>query len=163
MNNDFSNEFNVVTRETIRAKAAAKMGFDHTSALDLVSRSDYATDEQYLDAAVKAEMERNSEYNKIRRKLAAEYQRRNEEAERKAQAERFKEIRSNVQLDSTDIKEIDAEAAEKARRDLAAGRIAASELGKTVEKYAQVLTEKRKDTRASNQHFNDIIRGMVRG
>lgn len=154
-------EANIVTSDVIKAKAAAKMGLDQPSALDLVSRRDYSSDEAYLDAAVKAELERsNPEYQAIRRRLAAEYRERNEETERKAQAEKYKEIRSNVQLWDTDIRAIDAEAAEMARRDLAAGRIGASEVGKTIEKYAKELTEKRKDTKAANQHFNEILRGM---
>lgn len=154
----------IVTRDTIKAKAAAKMGFDQPSALDLVSRRDYSSDEAYLDAAVKAEMERSSpEYQAIRRKLAAEYQQRHEEAERKVQAEKFKEIRSNVQLWDSDTRAIDAEAAEMAHRDLAAGRIGASEMGKTIEKYAKELTEKRKDNKAQNQLMSEIIRGAMRG
>lgn len=44
--------------------------------------------------------------------------------------------------------QIFTEATERARRDLAAGRIRASELAPTIESYAKNLTEKRKDTLA---------------
>lgn len=154
----------IETPDTVKAKVAEKLGFDQSSALDLVSRSRYASDDEYLDAAVKAELERsNPEYQAIRRRLAAEYRQRQEEAERKAHAEEYKEIRSNVQLWDTDTRAIDTEATEMARRDLAAGRIGASEMGKTIEKYAKDLTEKRKDSRASDQLFNNIIRSAALG
>ena len=50
---------------------------------------------------------------------------------------------------------------EEYRRDLAANRIAASELGRTVEHYAQKLGEKRKDEKASGALFNAMLRGKL--
>lgn len=69
-------------------------------------------------------------------------------------------IRSCIGLDSVDKKNIDAEAAELARRDLGAGRIAASDLGESIEKYAVQLSEKRKNEKASAELFNRILRGQ---
>ena len=42
---------NIETRESVEAKAKAALGFDLSSALDLVNRTDYSSVEQYLDAA----------------------------------------------------------------------------------------------------------------
>ena len=53
------------------------------------------------------------------------------------------------------------EAAALARRDLSANRIAASDLGATIEKYAAELTEKAKDSKASNALFNAMLRGQL--
>lgn len=79
---------NIETAESVREKAKAALGLDLTSALDIVTRGDYADDEQYLDAAVKAEMERsNPEYRAIRSRLKAELRQRTEQEERKAQSE----------------------------------------------------------------------------
>ena len=50
----------IETRESTREKARAALGLDLSSALDLVSRGDYDSEEAYLDAAVKAEMARSS-------------------------------------------------------------------------------------------------------
>ena len=55
----------------------------------------------------------------------------------------------------------DEEAAALARRDLSANRIAASDLGATIEKYAAELTEKAKDSKASNALFNAMLRGQL--
>lgn len=54
-----------------------------------------------------------------------------------------------MSLDSVDKHNIDEEAAALARRDLSANRIAASDLGATIEKYAAELTEKAKDSKAA--------------
>lgn len=153
---------NIETRESVEAKAKAAFGVDLSSALDLVKRSDYDTDEQYLDACTRAELERSSpEYRAARSRLKAEYHARQEEQERKAQAENYKAIRSSVSLDSVDKHNIDEKAVTLARRDLSANRIAASDLGATIEKYAAELTEKAKDSKASNALFNAMLRGEL--
>lgn len=153
---------NIETRESTREKACAALGLDLSSALDLVSRSDYDSDEAYLDACARAEMERSSpEYRSIRSHLKAELRQRTEQEERKVQGEAYKAIRAGVSLDSVDQKNIDTEAADLARRDLAAGRISASALGATIEKYARDLSEKKKDSKASNALFNAMLRGQM--
>lgn len=153
---------NIETAESVKEKAKAAFGFDLSSALDLCSRSDFATDEQYLDACTRAELERSSpEYRAARSRLKSEFRARQEEQERKAQAENYKAIRANIGLDSVDKHNIDEEAADLARRDLAANRIPASELGATIERYAQELSEKKKDSKASNALFNAMLRGQL--
>lgn len=153
---------NIETAESTRAKAAAKMGLDLTSALDLVNRSDYPNEEVYLDACARAELERSSpEYRAARARLKAEYRQRTEEQERKRQSENYHEIRKSVSLDDLDRRNIDTEAAALARRDLAKGKIGASELGATIERYAEQLGEKCKDAKASNQLFNAMLRGQL--
>ena len=153
---------NIETAENVREKAKAAFGFDMSSALDLVKRSDYDSDEAYLDSAAKAELERSSpEYRAARSRLKAEYSARQEKEQRTAQNEAYKSIRAEVLLDALDRRKIDEQAADLARRDLAANRIAASELGRTVERYAQKLGEKRKDEKASGALFNAMLRGQM--
>lgn len=153
---------NIETAENVREKAKAAFGFDMSSALDLVKRSDYDSDEAYLDAAAKAELERSSpEYRAARSRLKAEYRARQEKEQRTAQNEAYKSICAEVLLDALDRRKIDEQAADLARRDLAANRIAASELGRTVERYAQKLGEKRKDEKASGALFNAMLRGQM--
>ena len=153
---------NIETAKSVKEKAKAALGLDLSSALDLVQRSDYDSDEAYLDACARAEMERNSpEYRAVRKRLKAEYRQRTEEQERKAQGEAYRSIRAGVSLDSLDQRNIDQEAADLARRDLAANRIAASELGATIERYAKELSEKKKDSKASNVLFNAMLRGQM--
>ena len=153
-------DMRIETTESTRAKIAEKMGLDQPSVFEVVNRGQYATEDAYLDALVIEQMRRdNPEYQAARRRLKAEYRERQEQEQRTAQATAYKEIRAAVQLDDLDRREIDAQSAELARRDLAAGRIQASELGSTIERYANQLSEKRKDTRAGNRLFNDMLRG----
>ena len=152
----------IETAESVKEKAKTALGFDLSSALDLCSRGDFTTDEAYLDACTHAELERSSpEYRNARNRLKAELRARQEEQARKAQSENYKAIRSSVSLDNVDKHNIDEEAAALARRDLSANRIAASDLGATIEKYAAELTEKAKDSKASNALFNAMLRGQL--
>ena len=150
------------TADSVREKAKSALGFDCASALDLVRREDFADDEAYLDAAAKAELERSSpEYRAARSRLKAEYRARQEKEQRAAQNKAYKSIRAEVSLDALDRRTIDEQAADLARRDLAANRIAASELGRTVERYAAELGEKRKNEKASAAMFNAMMRGKL--
>lgn len=149
-----------VTQETTKAKAAHALGLDEPHILDTLDRAQFSSDEAYLDAATKMTLERrNPEYAEIRKRLKRELEERQEKETRAAQSEEYKRIRSGVKLDGLDVRNIDTEAAELARRDLAAGRISASGLGKAIEQYAAQLTEKRKDERARNQMMNQFFRG----
>lgn len=153
---------NIETADTVREKVKSALGFDCASALDLVRREDFADDEAYLDAAAKAELERSSpEYRAARNRLKNEYRARQEEEQRESQNALYEVVRANTQLDSLDRRNIDQQAAELARRDLAANRIAASKLGATIEQYAQKLSEQRKDERAAGQMFNMLLRGQA--
>ena len=153
---------NIETAESIKERAKAAFGFDLPSVFDLLERSDYDSDEAYLDACTRAEMERSSpEYRAARSRLKAEYRQRTEEQERKKQDLAYKTIRAAVTLDSIDQRNIDEKAADLARRDLAAGRIAASGLGDAIAKYAEKLGEERKTEKASAQMFNSMIRGQL--
>lgn len=155
-------EANIESKDTIREKAKAAFGFDLSSALDLCRRDDYDSDEAYLDACTRAELERSSpEYRAARSRLKAEYRQRTEERERKAQAENYKTIRAGISLDDLDRRNIDEQAASLARRDLAAGRITASGLGDAIANYAEKLGEQRKDEKASGQLFNKLLRGQM--
>lgn len=149
-----------VTQEGTKAKVVHAMGLDAPHVLDVLDRAQFASDEEYLDFATKMTLERQSpEFAETRRRLKRELEERREKQIREENAAEYARIRSNVKLDGLDTKNIDTEAAELARRDLAAGRISASIMGATIEKYAKQLTEKRLDDRARNQMMNQFFRG----
>lgn len=94
---------------TIRERVVDAFGFNEPSALDLVDRSKFADEDAFLDAAVKAEMERsNPEYRAIRSRLKAELRERTEREQREAQSAAYTGIRANVSLDDLDHRNIDA-------------------------------------------------------
>ena len=137
---------------------------DMRHGLDLVKRSDYATEDEYLDAAARAEMERSDpEYKAIRARLKREHEERAEKEYREQQSEMYRQARASVQLSYFDVKQIDDDASTLARRDLVAGRISASGLAGAIERYAAQLTEKRKNELASNAVMNAMLRGNIGG
>lgn len=153
---------NIETRESVEAKAKAALGFDLSSALDLVNRTDYSSVEQYLDAAAKAELERSSpEYRAARKRLEAEYNDRLATRHREIEAAAYKTMRQNVILDSVDKHNIAAEAAERANRDLYANRISKADLADTISRYEREASEKVRDSKASNALFNAMLRGQL--
>lgn len=155
-------KLNFESNDTLREKVADKLGLNLPSGLDIVSRTDYGSEKAYLDAAAAAEMEHSApEFRATRRRVEAELRQRQEADERKRQTTKYNAIRSCVELDSVDKRNIDAEAAELARRDLAANRIGASDLGEAIEKYAVQLSEKRKNEKASAELFNRMLRGQA--
>lgn len=155
-------EMRVETRESTRQKIATKLGLDQHSPFDLVDRSKFADDESYLNAVVAAKMAQdNPEYQEAQRNIRAEYMAMQEQKRSEDNERAYKKIRAEIKLDCCDISEINAKAAEQAKRDLAAGKIGASDLGTAIVQHAQELTEKRKDTKASNQLFNAMLRGEL--
>ena len=155
---------NFITNDTVKDKAAAAFGLNQKSVFDIVRREDYPNEAQYIKAlADVSEAMETPEYLRARRKAAEEEQRRNEAAIRAEQRKEFQTIRRGVTLTQTEKEQIDRQAADMARRDLAAGRIFASGLGAKIEEYAGQLTDSAKDSRASAQQFNAFIRATLRG
>lgn len=152
-------EARIIAGSSLKEKVAERLGMDQPSGLDMVDRRSYKDDEAFLDAAVEAELRRSSpEYREVRRRLAGELRERDEIAARKAQAETYSTIRKHTTLDYVDQKEIDAKAAELADMDLADHRIAPSQLADTIKRYSETLAQKKLDTKASSQLFNQMIR-----
>ena len=149
-----------VSKEAMAEKAATAFGFNQPSALDIVHREDYENDVAYIHALTEAQAKMdNPEYQRAARKVAEEDRRRQEKAIREEQRKEYSEILKTVKLSDLDRRTVDTQAAEMARRDLAAGRIFASDLAGRIEHYAEELTEKKKRDLAAGIQFNRCLRG----
>ena len=152
----------IETAESVKEKAKTALGFDLSSVFDIVKRGDYDSDEAYLDACTRAELERSSpEYRAARKRLEAEYNERLATRQREIEAAAYKTMRQNVILDSVDKSNIAAEAAERANRDLYANRISKADLADTISRYEREASEKVRDSKASNALFNAMLRGQL--
>ncbi len=152
------------TGEIIRDKAASALGFDAPSVLDVVKREAYPDDAAYIRALVETQKAMDDPaYTELRRKEREEQQRKLEKETREAQRREFESIRAGIQLTQMQREAIDKQAAEMARADLAAGKIGASELGRTIEEYAAKLADKIKDSEASSAQFNAFLRNAIHG
>lgn len=151
----------ITTPEMTRERMKAALGLDQPSALDVVRREDYKSDVEYIHALTETQAMMDApEYQKAARRVAAEKQRRQEQETREAQRKEYDEILKDVTLQEYQKKEIDTKATEMARRDLAAGKIFASDLGRRIEKYAAELTEEKKRELAANIQMNRMFRGQ---
>lgn len=152
----------IETKNSTRQRVAHKFGFDKESVLDIVKRKDYASDDAYLDACVQEQLRRSTpEYREARAALEAQYRERQEKEQREkcdAAAARF---RSAVKLDAADEKEISAEAARRAKGDLALGKISYDNLAGAIENYGKQLTDDRINQKVENSVMNALIRGEL--
>lgn len=150
----------IVTKESTTEKVAAALGFNQPSALDVVRREEFKSDADYIHALTETQAKMDDpEYQRAARKVAEEDRRRQEKAIREEQRKEYSEILKTVKLSDLDRRTVDTQAAELARRDLAAGRIFASDLAGRIEHYAEELTEKKKRDLAAGIQFNRCLRG----
>lgn len=132
--------------------------FTAEAALDALDRSDYADDDAYLDAAAKALLERSSpEYQRARAAATAAYQRKQEATRRAEQETRYKELCNSTKLDSVELGNVDKKAREAAQLDLAAKRITFSDMGATIEKYAEKFQKEALRNKLSRIMMNETI------
>lgn len=154
----------VESAETMRERVADALGWDTSSALDLVRREDYDSEDAYLDAATQAELKRQvPEYSRVRRQLKAQLRERKEQETRSRQNEEFNSLLAKVTVGDVDNKAINAEAQRLARNDLAAGKIRADQLGEQIEKHWRTLTAAKKKELASSELMNAELRRLARG
>lgn len=144
----------------IREAITQRLTGGNFNALDAVSREDFPDDESYLRAATKIQLERSTpEYQRAYASLAAEYSKRQEEKQRAANEERYKELSRTVQLDSVEMGKVEAKAREAAQRDLAAHRITVAGMGAAIEKYAAQFEEDERKSKIGRVMINELIRG----
>ena len=152
----------IVTRESIKEKAAAAFGFNMPNPEDVIHREDYDSDAEYAVALAQMTQTMSTpEYRAAARKVGVAAQQRSEEEERKQQKKEFAEIRKTVTLSEVDERIIDEKARQLAKDDLAAGKITVSQYSNAVLKYADTLTKKALDTKAGNRMFNAKIRREI--
>lgn len=147
------------TRESTRKKAAALFGFDQPRAVDVIHREDFATDAEYAVALAQMEMTMSTpEYQRAIRKATVENRQRAEEEEAKANLEEYAKIRESVTLNSFEQSQVEEKARLLAMDDFRAGKIHASDLGTSAIKHFSRLEKEALDQKASNMHFNSMIR-----
>lgn len=152
-----------VKSSDLRKGVEAALGFNTPSALDLVDRGNFKDDAEYIGALVETQKNlENRDFQRAARKVAEEQRIRAEKEAREAQRKEYAEIRGRVTLADYEVQEIDKEAARLAQRELALGKIYASELGEKIKDYADTLTEKKKADKAAGIQFNALFRKMVK-
>lgn len=127
--------------------------------LDMVRRSDYATRDAYLDAATKAELEREvSGYGDIYARLDREYAAIEEKAVREAERKRFDELTNKAFIHDSERKAIEANARSKANADLSAGRISIGQHAERMMEYAKAGEMEIRKQKAAAAQFNEAMR-----
>ena len=150
------------TSASTRAKAARLFGLDEPPVTEKLDRASFATDEEYLHAATELSLRNHSpeyrrEYERLRRQFTAQQEeQRQAQEEKQHQMEIARAVQSCI-LSQEEQQRIDAEARSRAQADLAIGKIGYAELGPTVTRYAEALTQETKELKVHNAYINARI------
>ena len=148
--------------DNVKEKAAIAFGFDGPEASDLVNRADYATQAEYYAALADMKIRlQDPEFQRAIRKARMSGQVEDERAKRKRELEEFKQYRKSANVEEFEQRDIDKQAAQMARDDLARGKISSAELGERIAIYADRLSDKLKDQKASSAQINALFRKQL--
>lgn len=130
--------------------------------LDGLRREDYATDDAFLEAAARRQMELDDPaYRKARAKVLRAYQ---EQLQQDAKARSDAEFAAAVKackLSQSRQREIEAQAAKLAVADFEGGRISATEVDGRKRKYTEELTMRAKHDAVMGERINAALRGII--
>ena len=150
------------TKDSVLDKFQNRLGLDGSPAFAHIRREDYKTDDDFILALTEWESRRDDpRFREIERKYRREvFEQR--EAERAAQeAERRKEIRSNMTLTVDEQMDADNRATAAASDDLQRGRIRPAEFEERKAFHKQRFEDQRKDEKTAGQIFNEFARAEI--
>ena len=139
-------------------------GTEASRGLDVLRRADFSSDAEFLDAVAQYDAaRRNPAVREARRQAESEWTERQLAEERARQEKLYADALKSASIGALDRRSIDAEAAQRAKNDLAAGKIQPSELGDRILEHSKALEAAKKREIASNAVMNRELRAMMRG
>lgn len=148
----------------LEAKLAAAMGVGgNPAAMDVVKRSDFNSDGEYIQALVDWDIAHD---DPKRADLTRKYTRILQEQREKEAAERIearqKEIRENTKLTAAEAAQVEATATEAAIKALKDGKISYEDFPQARTEAIEKLEKRTLDSKASNAFLNEQLREMYR-
>lgn len=146
----------LTTKDEYLENLHLRMGLSRPETTDVIRREDFSSDDEYLDAATRHELERERDprYNDIRRKFEIQLAQEKEQERKAAQAKRFNELREQAKVDRDSIEE---RATVAATADLNAGKIKAAEFNKARENHAKKIEDQDRRDMANRKMFNEWV------
>lgn len=149
--------------DTTRHKMAQAFGFTEKTGIDVLRREDYVTDDDYIEAVAKYDLERMSpEFREARKRAQAQYKAKQEAEAREHEKKILEDSYASVSLSDYDNRQADQIARQRARADLAANKIAGADLGNTISKYYDEERKRIKQEKAGNAAMNAMLREQLR-
>lgn len=148
--------------ERLERKFRAAMGA-YPPALEALKRSEFNSDEEFIEACVDYDMQRNDPARaELRRKYARALNEMQEQAEEERKAARRAEIRENMKLTAEEAAEVDATATQAALKALQDGKLDIHDYPEARRKAIETLEKRTLDSKADGAFFNEQIREMYR-
>lgn len=151
----------VSQKQQLTDKFKASIDANRPTALEAIKRSDYKTDDEYINALAVYEYETthvDPRLAELRRKYSRLVYEENE-AKRKAEQEaEYERIREKTRLDYSEQEAVEKAAADEAARLYNAGKVEAKDIAKTAADLKKQMEDKAIRTKAGGTFFNQIIR-----
>lgn len=148
----------------LEAKLAAAMGVGgNPAALDVLKRSDFASDGEFIQACVDWELKHNDPARaELTRKYTRALHEQREQEAKAAQEAHAKEVYDNMTLTAAEAARVDAEATEATVNALKDGRISREDFPQARATAIEKLTERTRHNKTGQALFNEQIRQMIR-
>ena len=146
----------------LEERLAAALGVGgNPAAMDVLKRSDFASDGEYIQACVDWEMKHNDPARaELTRKYTRALQEQREQEAARKQAEHEKEVYDNMKLTAAEAARVDATATEATVQALKDGRITHDDFTQARERAVEKLTERTLREKTGQALFNEQIREM---
>ena len=134
-----------------------------TQTLQQLDRKQFSSDEEYLLAAARLEMERKTpEFQAAYSAVSREFKKQHEKERKERESAEYEQLMKTVKLSEYEQKRAMERASEAASSDLAAQRIFARDIAKKTEEYlAQFEAEERKG-KVTNMMMDNALRRMAK-
>lgn len=139
-------------------------GRSQTTALQKLDRKRFSSDEEYLLAAAKLDMEhRSPEFQASYKRVSHEFKRQQEEERRKQEDAEWDRLMKTTKLDEERQKHAMERASEAVARDLAARRIFAKDVAKKTDEYRAQFEEEELKSKVAGIVMNNAFRQSFTG
>ena len=134
-------------------------GRSQTTALQKLDRKRFSSDEEYLLAAAKLDMEhRSPEFQASYKRVSHEFKRQQEAERRKQEDAEWNRLMKTTKLDEERQKHAMERASEAVARDLAARRIFAKDVAKKTDEYRKQFEEEELRSKVAGIMMNNAFR-----
>ena len=136
---------------------ANRIGMQMPSVKDTIKREDFDSDEAFVDAIARKEleMEENPRLVELKRKHYVELARQREEEQREKERKQREAARAAAKLTEKEKREVAAAALDAATADLRSGRITHEQFDEAKEKYREKIENNCLDRKATGTVFNE--------
>ena len=151
-------------KERIANRLRAAIGADIPTAMQVINRTDYSSDDEYLDALARYEVEQqhNDKLIEARRKYARLLNEQREQEEFQKREEAFKEIHRDTKLTPEEAAQVEAQATISTADAVRQGKLSIEDVPQATARIKERLEKEAINRKAGNTFLNEMFRQEFR-